>query len=543
MQLANYIGNFAKNNTKWLCVGLVFLFVVTVRLVGFFSVPLWSDEIFGLALIKSATNIYEIINHLRYTEIYPPLFHILLFYWTSWFGFEEWVTRIPSFAAGIVVIWLGYKLSYRLFANTYQAYFVAVALTVAPILIIYARVVRPYMLMCAVAVGIVLMYWQRRETDRKIFTIYFTVLAIIGLYLHYSFVLVLAPLWLFWGADIFWQRHADRQLRVVEWLMTMFFIFIAFYPWLSVVLYKIELAHFDLYGVGRGMSWLRATFALESGLHNLIWPSRNSMANPLMIFVSLLFKLLLAASAIKFFILRSKKKLELSHSLDVAMLLLSWLVIAPLLLFVCAPMSAAYTKYPEQHILSVLVFMVILFAGLVWQLERRWRWALIILCALSTLSYTILALINPVDWDWRYSIKTSVSIINEQAKNDDLIIVGKAYARPTINYYLNDNLEAVPFLPLAYFGNDELATRLRAGVVENETFLRNTNINMEEHHQKLEALIKIHQPKRVWLIFYEWPDYAHMWFTDHEWRQQKNVEGLDKLINNGILFLYESPSL
>lgn len=113
---------------------------------------LWLDEVTSLLQVQKSFG--GMITDLRFSDVHPPAFHVLLWGWVRIAGTGDLAVRIPGIVLGTALIPLLYAAGRQLYDR--RAGLVAAAIgTVAPILVWYAQEARMYtlfMLLATVAV-------------------------------------------------------------------------------------------------------------------------------------------------------------------------------------------------------------------------------------------------------------------------------------------------------------------------------------------------------------------------------------------------------
>jgi len=71
----------------------------------------WYDEAFSARLAQMPP---ENILTATFFDVHPPAYYLLLWFVGQWAGYSEWVLRLPSVAAGVLLIWLVYRLGLSL---------------------------------------------------------------------------------------------------------------------------------------------------------------------------------------------------------------------------------------------------------------------------------------------------------------------------------------------------------------------------------------------------------------------------------------------
>ncbi|MDO8692340.1 MAG: glycosyltransferase family 39 protein, partial [Dehalococcoidia bacterium] len=207
----------------------------------------WSDE--GASVFMTGRNFGEILQAAA-SDIHPPLYYLLLRYWSVPTGTSEFAVRFLSLAFGLLLVALVYKLGEKLASRDVGLVAAFLAAT-SPFLIYYSQEARMYAQMAALStlsVVLALKIWQRlggdegkRERGEKgkrwdvpfpfsPFTLLPYILATAAcLYTqYYSFTIVLFEDMVF--ALVFWRvwRHWRGWL---VWIAGQLVVAILYLPW------------------------------------------------------------------------------------------------------------------------------------------------------------------------------------------------------------------------------------------------------------------------------------------------------------------------
>jgi len=71
---------------------------------------LWLDEAIGAYAVKNFTYKTLLLEFMKF-DFHPPLYYLILKFWTGFFGYSEVVLRFPSIILGLGTIWLTYLIA------------------------------------------------------------------------------------------------------------------------------------------------------------------------------------------------------------------------------------------------------------------------------------------------------------------------------------------------------------------------------------------------------------------------------------------------
>jgi uncharacterized membrane protein len=186
----------------------MFNFLFTKTPLMFLVQSLWRDEAYSYLLAKR--NIFEIIT-LTMKDFSPPLYYLVLHYWTALFGKSEIALRSLSlifFWATLYVVYLilseVFKLSVR------KSFLYLLFFLLNPILVYFAFEARMYSLFAFLST---LSFYSLYKKNKKLYLLS----TILGLYTHYFMVFVVIGQWLV-------ARYKQKQALL------------AFAPWMILVL-------------------------------------------------------------------------------------------------------------------------------------------------------------------------------------------------------------------------------------------------------------------------------------------------------------------
>ena len=203
-----------RTHWRWVMPSMVFVLAGLLFALQLGSSSLFIDEVYSWR--ASRGSIGDLADALRYTEVTPPLYYLLLHAWMQVAGGDsEVLLRLPSVLAGVglvaAVYWLGNVVASR------KAGLIAAGLTtISPLVLLYAQQVRAYvwvMLAVTIAVAAAVHAVRGRSSPWLLAAAVASACAVL---LHYTALLVLAPLavWL-WRQDAFDTRRRMLFVGIV----------------------------------------------------------------------------------------------------------------------------------------------------------------------------------------------------------------------------------------------------------------------------------------------------------------------------------------
>ena len=128
---------------------LILILGVFLRLINL-DQSLWLDEAIS-TLAARDYSYYAITFDFLKIDNHPPLFYLLLKLWGEVLGFTDWVLRMLPVTLGSVLIFISYKLTYKISKEKNLAIIVSLLISSSPLLVYFSQEVRMYMLITLLA--------------------------------------------------------------------------------------------------------------------------------------------------------------------------------------------------------------------------------------------------------------------------------------------------------------------------------------------------------------------------------------------------------
>lgn len=160
---------------------------------------LWLDEAISYFAVKNF-NFFEIITKFSLGDVHPPLYYLVLKFWTVLFGYSEIALRFPSVIFGVLTVWFVYKLGGKK---------AAIFMAVNPLAIYYSQEARMYSLATFAITAAVYFFLKKKRFLFPLFllvalyTDYIPWLVIPLFFIHYTLYIILFLLPWF---PIMWQQ-------------------------------------------------------------------------------------------------------------------------------------------------------------------------------------------------------------------------------------------------------------------------------------------------------------------------------------------------
>jgi uncharacterized membrane protein len=186
----------------------------------------------------------DTLQALRGNAEHTPLYFLMARGWAEWFGESSTAMRMLPALFGVLILPAVWWLGWELFESTATAWMAAGLVAIAPIHVLYAQEARPYSLWTlAIVLSSAVLLWAMRMQKRASWIAYGVTVAI-GLYTQLLFGLVVMAhaLYVVLLDRVNQQRSPVRQLSrtIVAYLLTTAGAFVAFLPWLIVVITSYE---------------------------------------------------------------------------------------------------------------------------------------------------------------------------------------------------------------------------------------------------------------------------------------------------------------
>ncbi|MDP2937569.1 MAG: glycosyltransferase family 39 protein [Dehalococcoidia bacterium] len=207
--------------------GPVLLLAFALRAFRLDGQSLWYDE--GNSAALATRSISQIVSGAA-ADIHPPLYYILLSWWSQIGGASEFSLRFLSVVFGLLLVAVIYKLGQKLFLS--QAGLAAAGIAaVSPFLVYYSQEARMYAqgaFLCALA-G--LFFVKALEKDR--YWPAYTLTATAALYTQYYALGVILAFNVFFVLALMWRSERSLWLR---WLVANLMVAALYLPWLPALL-------------------------------------------------------------------------------------------------------------------------------------------------------------------------------------------------------------------------------------------------------------------------------------------------------------------
>ncbi len=225
-------------------IGLVGL-ALLARFHGITEPVIWYDEGFSLLLSQRSP---ALIWTTTAGDVHPPLYYVILHYWTQVFGRSVLSVRSLSALADVGTLLLCVKLM-SLLVSRRAALIAGVLFALLPIAVRYSQEVRMYTLLglWLMAATVVLVCWGRQPYSRR-YPLLYVLLMAAAFYTHYFAALCVLVHWLYWSGL---GSGESVLLPVRRWLLANAAIVLLYLPWLPNFIGQTR--------VMKGLEWIPPT--------------------------------------------------------------------------------------------------------------------------------------------------------------------------------------------------------------------------------------------------------------------------------------------
>ncbi|MFA7286155.1 MAG: glycosyltransferase family 39 protein [Patescibacteria group bacterium] len=511
------VRQYAIRHTSSIFLAGVVILGGVLRAIHLGTEPFWGDEALSFDIATNFSSAAALIDYLKLVEVHPPLYYLLLQWWTV-FGEGEFIARLPSFIAGLGVVLATYGVTHSFFKSRTAAIVAALITALLPSQIEFSQEARPYALFTLIGLITLWCYSRYRRSGNRYFLVGYGAAMLAGLYVHYSFLFFAASLAVVWLFDAAYPESSIEKRRnwFLAWFYTHVAIALGFMPWLSTVFYKLFLGEYELWGVARSIgNGVRSVSFPSVVSDQLLWLNDFTKVAPVVTFAVFFWKLVFLL-CLAYTVRNLWRRGELPESRG-AVLLLAVAVLS-LTGFLFSPQSISYTPKLQEHILINSVLFAMLIGYALSLMAVKLRLLCLALFIISTVPFTVQVVGNDEVWDTHHRLRIVANFINESFQPGDVVITESAFLRTDINHYLRTDIETHSILPIGYFGNDLGQSRQTLGLVENESQFRIFRPTNAAVVGQLEQVLEREQAKRVWLVFFIDPSTLTVWLEANGWR-------------------------
>ncbi len=169
---------------------LILLLILVIggamRFIGLDGFSYSGDEVSALIRTDFDSLALVLKEGVKINDMHPAGVQVFLYYWTQAFGYGEWIVRLPFVLAGILSIFLSFKIAQRWF-NTHTALTSAALVAGLQYFVLFAEIARPYSPGLLFALSTVY-FWNKIVLDKKTKVgayLWFALSCLAAMYTHY----------------------------------------------------------------------------------------------------------------------------------------------------------------------------------------------------------------------------------------------------------------------------------------------------------------------------------------------------------------------
>ena len=396
---------------------LVLFFALILRLV-LVNQSLWLDEAIEILAVKNNSYL-QLITSYSLGDFHPPLYHLVLKFWTQLFGISEIAARSLSVLTGVGTVFVAFLIGKEI-SNEKLGTIAAVFLATAPLHIYYSQEARMYSLVTFFA-SLAVYAFLRLKKDAKLFNWgLFSVASLGFFYTDYLPWLMVIPfnLW------VFWQRKTLDQRWKRIWIVVQVLLLVFLLLWLPYFLKQLE--------IGKAASVAAPLWSQTVGgftFKALPLTLAKFIFGRISFYDKILYGFIFSISGLFFGVLILRNLFQVSKE---RVFLIFWLFLPIISGWIISLFIPIYSYFRFLFVLPTMYLLLVV--GILYFKNFRVQITLIILVLTINLVSQIFFWTNPRFWreDWR----SAVSYIESQSQDENtaVIFVNLAQSAP-YQYY------------------------------------------------------------------------------------------------------------
>lgn len=405
-------------------------------------------------------------------DVHPPLYYLLLHYWTQLFGTSALAARSMSMALSIITVVVGYKIVQKV-STERAARLAGVFLALAPFLVRYSQEARMYgVLGVFLIVGTWLLLKIVERPKNAWLWLGYILAMTAGFYTHYFALFALMAQWLFLltlGPVKNWKIGKTLWLSPAWWGANIAIVLL-YIPWIPNFI-----AQFTR---GQGIGWIPKTtiYTLPSGIWQF-FTYTDARALPSVIYFALPLIVLVASAYI---LIGDKEEGSRGKRLVVLYALL------PIILTIAVSLKKPI--YQDRYLAFAAVGIYMIIAMAIDKLARKRQILFYILAAL-VIAIELIGISN-VYRQATHQMAVVAGSVNDNYQADDMILAGELYVYFDFSYYNKTGVLPRLFTP-----------RNADGTINHPNGYGESGLLYDRANQiYLDDLSTIQAGKRVWFV-------------------------------------------
>lgn len=261
--------------SKW-SIYLIFLITSLIVLPNLARESLWFDEIFSANVSLKVSSLHEMFTQYIFKDVHPPLYPILLYYWSDIIGSSDFSIRLLGYLSILISFSFSYFLLNKYFTRKIAIIFIAIS-AFTPGILYYAEEARSYALLYGLAnvLSILFIIFMLKIKQNKIIhknlLIAYLIVGILVCYTHFfGYILIFSLSMILLGYSIF----LHRKRTIFQLFIISLFIAIFGLVWLFILFY-----YGDIGDKTNGHFWIKNNyFSLVSGVSGILFGSIKAIA-------------------------------------------------------------------------------------------------------------------------------------------------------------------------------------------------------------------------------------------------------------------------
>ncbi len=401
---------------------IVFFTSLLSRLYLLTARAIWHDEAFGYFLIK---NTWPEMFRKAALDVHPPLYYIILKIWHYFTGDSLFALRFLSLIFGVFTVVFVYLFLQELFKNKILSLFGGLLVAISPFQIEYSHEARMYTLGTFLIIFSSWYLWRILSKEKKITSwILYGILVAFQAYTHYYLFFSIAAQFCFIFLFLVRKKRAKELIYPFIALLISILLYL---PWLKAFLSQFKQVQ-EAFWVPKMTIWsVPASFwrILVGGTTDL------SHVGQVILFLFVIF--------ISLFLLFRKK----NNLANYFVVLSFWIP-----LFLSILLSLRTSLFLERYLVFAGIFYLLIFILFSLSFSRKITLAISFML-LALCLYYFFANYQTLRIKEKPGMKQAVILVNENAKDEDYIIVGSSFVYFTFGYY-----NKTPIHPLLYVSGE-----------------------------------------------------------------------------------------
>ena len=214
--------------------GLILVVAAILRFFHFSEIPFTHDEFSALFRLDFST-FSDLIEKGVMVDFHPAGVQVFLYYYTHWFGTQEWVVKLPFALMGLGSVWYMYKLGKLWFHET-AGLLSAALLASIQYAVMYSQIARPYISGLFFSLTMVYFWSQMIKSPQKGFLkngiLYVLSAALCAYNHHFSLLFVFIV-----GLTGVFMVEKEYRWRYIFFGLA---VFVTYIPHLKVLFYQLS---------------------------------------------------------------------------------------------------------------------------------------------------------------------------------------------------------------------------------------------------------------------------------------------------------------